>query len=184
MNDEIHVLNQVGIRLVKENTLLSEKSLNKPELLAEFISDIIKDYDREVMCVVSLDAKLHPLNMSICSIGALNSTITTPREIMKTVILSNANSFILYHNHPSGSCTPSLADIKTTDRMSKVGELMGVPKIDHIIVGAHSDEIYSFYEMGTLPTKELEYALDVADIKLRFRDGEQTAKEYQKQLHI
>ena len=56
--------------------------------------------------------------------------------------------------------------------------------IDHIIVGAHSDEIYSFYEMGTLPTKELEYAIDVADIKLRFRDGEQTAKEYQKQLHI
>ena len=56
--------------------------------------------------------------------------------------------------------------------------------IDHIIVGAHSDEIYSFYEMGTLPTKELEYALDVAEIKLRFRDGEQSAKEYQKQLHI
>ena len=184
MSDDIHVLNQVGIRLVKENTLLSEKSLNKPELLAEFISDIIKDYDREVMCVVSLDAKMHPLNMSICSIGALNSTITTPRELMKTVILSNANSFIMYHNHPSGSCIPSLDDIKTTDRMSKVGELMGVPMIDHIIVGAHSNEIYSFFEKGTLPTQELEYALDVADIKLHFRDGEQKTKEYQKQLHL
>ena len=63
MNDEIHVLNQVGIRLVKENTLLSEKSLNKPELLAEFISDIIKDYDREVMCVVR-DRKSTRLNSS------------------------------------------------------------------------------------------------------------------------
>lgn len=65
MSDEIHTLNQVGVRLVQEKTLLSEQSLNSPELLAQFVSDVIKDYDREVMCVVSLDAKLHPLNMSM-----------------------------------------------------------------------------------------------------------------------
>lgn len=184
MSDEIHTLNQVGVRLVQEKTLLSEQSLNRPELIAQFVSDVIKDYDREVMCVVSLDAKLHPLNISICSMGALDRTIAAPREVMKTVLLSNANGFVLFHNHPSGLCSPSLEDVRTTDMMSKVGELLGIPLLDHIIVGAHSDEIYSFYQMDALPKDRLTYARDVADIKLRFRDGEEKVTEYQKQLHL
>ena len=68
--------------------------------------------------------------------------------------------------------------------MSKVGELLGIPLLDHIIVGAHSDEIYSFYQMDALPKDRLTYARDVADIKLRFRDGEEKVTEYQKQLHL
>lgn len=119
------------------------------------------------MCVICLNAKLNPVNMCICSMGAVDKAIASPREIMKTVILSNANGFIILHNHPGGSSQPSLEDIHVTDVMSKAGELLGIPLYDHIIAAAGSDEIYSFYEKGSMPQSQLKYADRVADINLR-----------------
>lgn len=117
MSDTVYVLDQVGIRLVKEKTLISDKQLKRPEQVVGFVSDILREYDREVMCVICLNAKLNPVNMCICSMGAVDKAIASPREIMKTVILSNANGFIILHNHPGGSSQPSLEDIKTMGRI-------------------------------------------------------------------
>ncbi|HRM98521.1 MAG TPA: JAB domain-containing protein, partial [Agathobacter rectalis] len=103
MSDTVYVLDQVGIRLVKEKTLISDTQLKRPEQVVGFVSDILREYDREVMCVICLNAKLNPVNMCICSMGAVDKAIASPREIMKTVILSNANGFIILHNHPGGS---------------------------------------------------------------------------------
>lgn len=71
------------------------------------------------------------------------------------------------HFHPGGSSQPSLEDIHVTDVMSKAGELLGIPLYDHIIAAAGSDEIYSFYEKGSMPQSQLKYADRVADINLR-----------------
>lgn len=131
------------------------------------VNHILREYDREVMCVICLNAKLQPVNMCICSMGAVDKAIASPREIMKTAILSNANGFIILHNHPGGSSQPSLEDIHVTDVMSKAGELLGIPLYDHIIAAAGSDEIYSFYEKGSMPQSQLKYADSVADINLR-----------------
>lgn len=108
MSDTVYVLDQVGIRLVKEKTLISDTQLKRPEQVVGFVSDILREYDREVMCVICLNAKLNPVNMCICSMGAVDKAIASPREIMKTAILSNANGFIILHNHPGGSSQPSL----------------------------------------------------------------------------
>lgn len=167
MSDTVYVLDQVGIRLVKEKTLISDTQLKRPEQVVGFVSDILREYDREVMCVICLNAKLNPVNMCICSMGAVDKAIASPREIMKTAILSNANGFIILHNHPGGSSQPSLEDIHVTDVMSKAGELLGIPLYDHIIAAAGSDEIYSFYEKGSMPQSQLKYADRVADINLR-----------------
>lgn len=164
---KVYVLVQVGIRLVKEKTLISDTQLKRPEQVVGFVSDILREYDREVMCVICLNAKLNPVNMCICSMGAVDKAIASPREIMKTAILSNANGFIILHNHPGGSSQPSLEDIHVTDVMSKAGELLGIPLYDHIIAAAGSDEIYSFYEKGSMPQSQLKYADRVADINLR-----------------
>lgn len=91
MSDTVYVLDQVGIRLVKEKTLISDTQLKRPEQVVGFVSDILREYDREVMCVICLNAKLNPVNMCICSMGAVDKAIASPREIMKTAILSNAN---------------------------------------------------------------------------------------------
>ena len=49
MSDTVYVLDQVGIRLVKEKTLISDTQLKRPEQVVGFVSDILREYDREVM---------------------------------------------------------------------------------------------------------------------------------------
>ena len=47
MSDTVYVLDQVGIRLVKEKTLISDTQLKRPEQVVGFVSDILREYDRE-----------------------------------------------------------------------------------------------------------------------------------------
>lgn len=58
-----------------------------------------------------------------------------PRAIFKTAILSNSNSILVAHNHPSGNPTPSEEDINITNRLQEVGRIIGIKLIDHIIIG-------------------------------------------------
>ena len=182
MNDEIQVLEQVGIRLVKEKDLMADYPIDTVENVIKFASEILREYDREVLAVISLNTKLRPLNMSICSMGALNAAIAAPRELMKTAILSNASAFVLIHNHPGMSTAPSLKDIQVTDQMSKVGKLLGINMLDHIITAAGKNELYSFFKMDALPDSELSYAEVVSDIKLYYRDELKKDKVNKKQL--
>lgn len=67
---------------------------------------------------------------------------------MKSAILSNSNSMIFLHNHPSGDPTPSDEDKTITQRLKEAGELLGIRVLDHIVVG--SEKYYSFKEEGDL----------------------------------
>jgi DNA repair protein RadC len=45
---------------------------------------------------------------------------------------------IFVHNHPSGDPTPSAEDLEITRRLRRVGELVGVKVLDHIVIGKGS----------------------------------------------
>lgn len=97
------------------------------------------------MVAAYLNTKNEPIAVSKISIGSLNASIVHPREILKAAILSNAASFILFHNHPSGGClNPSKEDITITKRIKEAGELIGIDLIDHLIV--YEDRFISFKE--------------------------------------
>jgi DNA repair protein RadC len=57
---------------------------------------------------------------------------------MQMLILSNASSFMVCHNHPSGATEPSDEDIKLTKNLKSSGEIMGISMLDHIILTKHS----------------------------------------------
>ena len=59
-----------------------------------------------------------------------------PREVFRSAIRDAANSILLVHNHPSGDPTPSGQDISVTERLEQTAEIVGIPVIDHIVVGA------------------------------------------------
>jgi antirestriction protein ArdC len=158
-------LDKVGIRMVKEPPLYSSEPVNSPEAAVRLMSETLKGYDREVLAVVNLRNDLCPINMNVVSIGTLNQSLAHPREIMKSIILSNAASVMLFHNHPSGNLMPSQEDIALTDRMAKICELLGTPIVDHIIIG-NGDRYYSFRENSILKVPPLEYARDVTDLHL------------------
>ena len=69
-----------------------------------------------------------------------------------TPILSNADSVFVFHNHPSGQATPSMADNLMTRKIREAGRILDIPVRDHIIVGDES--YYSYEEKGVIPWKE------------------------------
>lgn len=146
-------INRVAIRLVQESPLVSEEYLSSPEKAAEVVGDYIRNMDREVLCTINLNAKLQPINFNIASIGTVNQTLAVPRDLLKTAILSNATNMMVLHNHPSGDLTPSKEDIKITSRLISICELVGIPLLDHIIVGPSKKEFFSMKEKCTVPFK-------------------------------
>lgn len=99
------------------------------------MADALARLDREYCCVVNLDSMLRPINFNVVSIGGISRTLVPVQNVFKAAILSNAAGIMLFHNHPSGSLTPSREDVLLTQRLVKAGQLMEIPVLDHVIVG-------------------------------------------------
>lgn len=157
-------LKNVAVRLVEQPSFLSDEKVDNPQAAVRVLGKELKDYDREVLCVVNLNTKSRPINASIVSMGILDGSLAHPREIMKTAILSNAAQILLLHNHISGEVTPSRQDIALTDRMKKVCDMMGIPLADHVIVG--DNQYFSFREKEILPMDAVRYSNSLDEIKI------------------
>ena len=159
-------LDVVSVRLVKEAPLFSGRKIEKPEDAVAVVGGMLREMDREVICVVNLKTDGTPINCSIASVGALNMAIAEPRELFKSAILSNAAKLLLAHNHPSGSLSPSKEDVRITDRMARLGSLIGIPLSDPVIVGGEDGMYYSFRENGMIRLPQVIYADDPAELRL------------------
>jgi DNA repair protein RadC len=101
----------------------------------ESIRAELKDVKKENFFLVCLDTRNRVTNKKQVSMGNLDSSIVHPREVFKEAISSLAAAVIFVHNHPSGDTEPSADDINLTRRLVEAGELLGIPVLDHIIVG-------------------------------------------------
>ena len=145
--NEIQVVN---IRMVKEPSLYSTEKITSPEDVKKVIAKELATYDREVFAVLNLKTNGQPINLNICSVGTLDASVVSPREVFKSTILSNSAAFVAIHNHPSGSLNPSQEDKDVTKRLLSCSELLGVKMLDHIIVAGETGDIYSFKSEGLL----------------------------------
>lgn len=76
--------------------------------------------------------------------GTINRSTVHPREIFKNAYLNSASGIICIHNHPSGDITPSREDIILTNNLVELGQISGIPVLDHIIMGDNT--YYSFHD--------------------------------------
>lgn len=67
--------------------------------------------------------------------GGMNSAVVEPKEVLQEAIRAGIPKIILVHNHPSGDCTPSPADIDMTKRMYSAANILGIQLLDHIVIG-------------------------------------------------
>lgn len=109
--------------------------IKSPEDVKNIVMEEMKYFDREYFRALYLDRKNGIIQMQDISMGGLHSSIVHPREVFKTAVKISAASIILVHNHPSGDPTPSPEDIKITKDLMEAGTLMGIPVLDHIIIG-------------------------------------------------
>ena len=160
-------LDVVSIRLNKDAPLMSGHPVKSPEDAVKLIGQELCEMDREVVCIINLKSDGTPINCTFASMGALDRSVAHPRELLKATILSNASTMIMIHNHPSGNLDPSIEDSILTDRMIKICDLVGVPLVDHIIVGGDNSDYFSFKEKDRLPASNLRYSLktDYMDIE-------------------
>ncbi len=117
-----------------------KKSLHGPQTIRtakdvfEYLPDM-RTLPKEHLRGIYLNTHHRVVHDEIISIGTIDSNIVHPREVFKPGIEYGAAGVILVHNHPSGIVTPSQADIEITQHIISVGKIIGIPLIDHVIIG-------------------------------------------------
>jgi len=100
----------------------------------EFCQDL-EPAAQETFQVLTLSQKHTLIDRHLVSLGSLTASLVHPREVFRRAIHDSAAAVILIHNHPSGDPTPSREDRDITRRLKEAGDLLGIPVLDHVIVG-------------------------------------------------
>ena len=169
-------MDRVAIRMVKEPPLMSDRPIKNPLDAVDIMHEFLQDLDREMVAIVNLHSDGKPINMNVMSIGTINASYACPREALKTSILSNASSVMLFHNHPSGNIEPSGEDIVMTSKMIKAYDLMDINVLDHIILGP-GDWFYSMREHGQFNVCSQDYALAIEDLQFSQPAAKQRSRD-------
>jgi DNA repair protein RadC len=93
---------------------------------------------QEVFIAIGVDVRNALLDIVEVARGGLAHVEVHPREVFRPLVRMSAAGGVLVHNHPSGDPTPSREDRELTQRMREVGRILGIPIIDHVVVGDRS----------------------------------------------
>ncbi len=124
------------------------ETVSSPTEAAGYVMPVLRYEMREHFGALLLDNRNHVIFFSIISIGSMTASVVHPREVFREAVRHAAAKIILVHNHPSGDPTPSDCDIQLTRQLTEAGKLMGIPVIDHIIIG--DDRFISMKDEGLI----------------------------------
>ena len=139
---------ELGKRVNEEVSTLQNICVNSADIVYKYFNSLFFRKKQEYFYAIYLDNKKKVIDAKLLFIGTLNCSIVHPREVFKEALMLSASSIICIHNHPSGSIEPSKDDIDLTTRLVSVGKTMGIPIVDHLIIG--SNKYYSFVDNGIL----------------------------------
>ncbi len=118
-----------------------------PDEVAAIVAEYI-ERPQEHFLTLTLDGGGCLIEKRVVFIGTLNQTVVHPREVFADAISDRAAGIVLAHNHPSGRVEPSREDTAITERLVRVGRLVGIEVVDHVIVGRSG--AFSFKAQGLL----------------------------------
>jgi DNA repair protein RadC len=120
--------------------------LKKSSEVADFVRDVIFNEGMieyaEYFFILLLDRSSNCFAFKRISCGGISGTFVDPKLIFQTALLCHSTQIILCHNHPSGSTTPSTADIQLTKKIVQGGDLLEIAVLDHLIIS--EDGYFSF----------------------------------------
>lgn len=134
---------ELGKRVLQKAPILFQKFEDAYQV-ASYYWDKLGNLKQEYFICVYLDVTKKLIHEKVLFIGTLNRSLVHPREVFKEAYRVSASSIICIHNHPSGEVLPSKEDIVFTAQLVKVGKMLGIEVIDHIIIG--NEKYYSFFE--------------------------------------
>lgn len=125
-----------------------EDVIARPEDVRNLIKLKLSGLEHEEFHVIWLTAQNQVLEIQKVFRGTISQASVYPRELAKEGLKRNAASCILVHNHPSGLCEPSAADITLTNELKKTLQIVDISVLDHFVVGGA--KLYSFAEKGLI----------------------------------
>lgn len=129
---------------------IAQLPVTTPAAAAAALVPGLRGLGHEELHALYLDRRRAPLALRVVSRGSDAFTIVDPRQVYRQALHIGASAVILGHNHPSGDPTPSVQDRQVTETVARAGHMLGIPLLDHIVVGA-ADSV-SLAEQGALPT--------------------------------
>jgi DNA repair protein RadC len=131
---------QYSLARKKVNHQLGQKAATSPTAVAEFLHSIgLGDNEQEVLIVVHISARGTVWGYTEIYRGTGTGIPVEARDVFRAAVCLGAHSIVLAHNHPSGSVTPSEADLKCTVSMAAAGAVLGIEVQDHIVVNDDGD---------------------------------------------
>jgi len=109
----------------------------------------LRDSKQEHFFLVMLDTRRRFLGETAISQGTLDRALVHPRDVFSAALREHAGAVVIVHNHPSGDPSPSPEDINVTKRLAEAGALIGIPLLDHIVIG--EGRYFSLAEKGLMP---------------------------------
>lgn len=131
---KVKCIAELAMRMSRERAALTLR-LDAPDTVADYYMEQMRHQEKEIVLLLLLDNKLKLIEEYMVSLGTVNASLLSTREIFIQAIKNRACYLMLLHNHPSGDPKPSSADIMITRKIKEAGELMDIPLIDHIIMG-------------------------------------------------
>jgi DNA repair protein RadC len=142
LKDDLHLIaKEYKVVALRECPLPGEmKFCDTPERAADYwrLNIATNPYfnaDCECLAVLMLNTRRRVKGHQIITIGTMDTLLVHPREVFRVAVIAGAASIVMMHNHPSGEPSPSEADIKVTRDLIRVGQLMKIEVIDHVIMG-------------------------------------------------
>ena len=121
---QILCLSELAKRLSKAEAQ-SGLNFSAPETIAQYYMEDMRHRKKEALKLLLLNMKTKLIGESELSLGTINTTLVSPREVFAEALRRNAAAVILLHNHPSGDPTPSREDVLATRRVIDAGKIIG-----------------------------------------------------------
>jgi len=125
---------ELGRRLMRESNGF-HSHFSSAHAVYSYFASRFRHLKKELFVALLLDAKNKLIREYRVSEGTLTNSLIHLREAFKQAVKDSAAAVIFVHNHPSGDPTPSSDDISITGRLKEAGALIGIPVIDHVIIG-------------------------------------------------
>lgn len=122
-------------RRISRETARERLTVDNPQSIADYYMEEMRHCGQEQLMLLMLDTKSRMITDMVVSKGTVNASIISPREIFVEALRHQAVFIVLLHNHPSGNPEPSREDVLITKRVNEAGKMLGIPLLDHIIIG-------------------------------------------------
>lgn len=134
--------------LILSQRVCNGQSLTSPKDTIDYLKLKLGTLHREVFAVLFLTNQHSVIAYEEMFQGTIDGAAVHPREVVKRALHLNAAAVIFAHNHPSGVCEPSNADVRITSRLKDALNLIDTRVLDHIVVSC--GEATSMAEHGLI----------------------------------